>query len=85
METRKYLKQNGTMKFLEKYLPTAASIENIIKLILQLGFVPKRKLNNGLDENDIMEYIKILNHAIIKVKSIRERREDITTINDALN
>ena len=84
METRKYLKQNGTMKFLEKYLPTAASIENIIKLILQLGFVPKRKLNNGLDENDIMEYIKILNHAIIKVKSIRERREDITTINDAL-
>ena len=83
METRKYLKQNGTMKFLEKYLPTAASIENIIKLIL--GFVPKRKLNNGLDENDIMEYIKILNHAIIKVKSIRERREDITTINDALN
>ena len=27
-----------------------------------------------LDENDIMEYIKILNHAIIKVKSIRERR-----------
>ena len=40
METRKYLKQNGTMKFLEKYLPTAASIENIIKLILQLGFVP---------------------------------------------
>ena len=84
METRKYLKQNGTMKFLEKYLPTAASIENIIKLILQLGFVPKRKLNNGLDENDIMEYIKILNHAIIKVKSIRERREDITTINDVL-
>ena len=87
METRKYLKQNGTMKFLEKYLPTAATIENIIKLILQLGFVPKRKSSsniNGDENNDIMEYIKILNHAIIKVKSIRERREDITTIKDVL-
>lgn len=82
-ETRKYLKAHGNIKFLEKYLPTAASVEHIIKLILQLGFVPKNlpKPNSS----NIMEYIKILNHAMMKVKSIRNRSEDVTTIEDALN
>ncbi|RCK63646.1 NAD-dependent protein deacetylase HST1 [Candida viswanathii] len=81
-ETRKYLKAHGNIQFLEKYLPTAASVEHIVKLILQLGFVPKNLPRPH--SSNIMEYIKILNHAMMKVKSIRNRREDVRTLEDAL-
>lgn len=81
-ETRKYLKAHGNIKFLEKYLPTAASVEHIVRLILRLGFVPKNLPTP--DSSNIMEYIRILNHAMLKVKSIRNRREDVTTLDDAL-
>ncbi|KAL6453202.1 HST1 NAD-dependent protein deacetylase HST1 [Candida maltosa Xu316] len=82
-ETRKFLKEHGNIAFLEKYLPTAASIDDIIRLILQLGFVPKN-LPRPHSVN-IMEYIKILNHAMMKVKSLRNRKDDVCTVDDALN
>ncbi|KAK6455541.1 DHS-like NAD/FAD-binding domain-containing protein [Scheffersomyces xylosifermentans] len=82
VETRRYLKQHGNLKFLEKFLPTAASSEDIIKLILQLGFIP-RDLPSPTNAN-IMDLIRILNHAMIKVKSIRERLDTVKTIDDVL-
>ncbi|KAG2734969.1 hypothetical protein G9P44_001183 [Scheffersomyces stipitis] len=83
VETRRYLKQNGNMKFLEKYLPTAASSEDIVRLILQLGFIPRDMPapNNA----NIMDLIRVLNHAMIKVKSIRERLDNVRTIDDVLD
>ncbi|EGW32451.1 uncharacterized protein SPAPADRAFT_61518 [Spathaspora passalidarum NRRL Y-27907] len=83
VETRNYLKTQGNLKFLEKYLPTAASAEDIIKLIVQLGFIPRKlpKPNNS----NIWEFINVLNHAMMKVKSIRSRLENVTTVTDVVN
>ncbi|CAI5757116.1 unnamed protein product [Candida verbasci] len=81
IKTRKQLKKLGSVGFLEAYLPTAASVEDIIKLILKLGYVP-RNLPDG--DSDILEFIKILNQAMIKVLKTREQREDVTTIEDVL-
>ncbi|KAK6197543.1 DHS-like NAD/FAD-binding domain-containing protein [Scheffersomyces amazonensis] len=90
-ETRKYLKQHGTLKFLEKYLPTAASSEDILRLILKLGFfprdIPSSALNNDNDEENnenLMALIRILNRAMMKVKSIRNRLDNVKDINDVL-
>ncbi|RLV93418.1 NAD-dependent protein deacetylase HST1 [Spathaspora sp. JA1] len=83
LETRNYLKTQGNLKFLERYLPTAASSEDIIKLIVQLGFIPRKlpKPNNS----NIWEFINVLNHAMMKVKSIRSRLTNVTSIQDVLN
>ncbi|ODV77949.1 SIR2-domain-containing protein [Suhomyces tanzawaensis NRRL Y-17324] len=82
IETRKYLKQHGNMKFLEKYLPTAASSEDIVRLIVQLGFVPRHLPKP--DNSNIMVLIKYLNYAMVKVRSIRTRLDTVKTIDDAL-
>ncbi|KAG7663996.1 uncharacterized protein J8A68_002497 [[Candida] subhashii] len=78
-QTRKYLKTYGNIKFLEKYLPTAASSEDIIKLIIMLGFMPRHLHTSG-----IMDLINILNRAMIKVKAIRSRLDDVKTVDDAI-
>lgn len=83
METRKFLKKYGNEKFLERYLPTAASSEDIIRLIFLLGFVPKHVPDPS--SANIMNLIKFLNYAMVKVKSIRSRLDDVCTIEDAID
>ncbi|KAI5951017.1 SIR2 [Candida jiufengensis] len=87
--TRQFLRQHGSMEFLETYLPAAASCQDIVNLILQLGFIPKNikelvKESNLTKEENMIEYVNILHQAMMKIKSIRQRKEDVKTYKDVV-
>ncbi|KAI5963549.1 uncharacterized protein KGF55_002429 [Candida pseudojiufengensis] len=87
--TRKFLREHGSMEFLQTYLPSITSCKDIINLILQLGFIPKNlkqliKKSTLLNENNLSEYVTILHQAMMKIKSIRERKEDVKTYKDVI-
>lgn len=81
-ETRRYLKDRGRLQFLEKYLPASASGQDIIKIVLKLGFIPK---NVNFDNVDLLACVQILNRAMEKVRSKRDRLDDVSTYEDAIN
>ncbi|CAK7896762.1 NAD-dependent histone deacetylase Sir2p [[Candida] anglica] len=83
LETRKYLKANGIMNFLDKYLPTTASADDILSLILRLGFLPK-DIGEYEDEDNLIRLIQILNLAMKKTLSMRNRLSDFNTMDDLL-
>lgn len=81
-ETRRYLKDKGRLQFLQRYLPTSASGQDIIKIVLKLGFIPKRV---NFDNIDLLECVQILNRAMEKVRSKRDRLDDVSTYHDAID
>ncbi|ODV97238.1 hypothetical protein PACTADRAFT_39531, partial [Pachysolen tannophilus NRRL Y-2460] len=76
---RSYLKANGSMKFLDRYLPGTASAEDILNLIQLLGYKPK-ELPRMDNENALMYLIKFLQKAMNKVLTMRVRLPDFDTI-----
>lgn len=82
-ETRKFLKQNGIMAFLEKYLPATALSENIYKLIVSLGFHP-RNLPPFEKGDNLLQLIKLLHLAMKRVRQLRARLDDFYTVDHAL-
>ncbi|CAK9436069.1 uncharacterized protein LODBEIA_P06270 [Lodderomyces beijingensis] len=83
-QTRRFLKREGSTRFLEEYLPTTARSRDIIRLIAQLGFVMKRLPAEDSDESNLMDYVNVLNHAMMKVVAERDRLEHVSTFEDAL-
>lgn len=81
-KTRRYLKRHGNAKFLERYLPMAAGADEIIRVIVMLGFMPRRI--PSMDEANLMGLIGFLNSAMVKVSKMRTRRDDVATPGDAL-
>lgn len=92
---RLYLKSEGSMRFLDKYLPVAVGEEEILNLIILLGFVPKdlphRNTGNG-NQGNIIQLIKTLQKAMNKVLGMRTKIGDFNSmaqvcaaINKALN
>ncbi|KAG5421176.1 SIR2 [Candida metapsilosis] len=80
-KTRRYLKERGRFQFLQKYLPASASSQDIIQIVLKLGFIPK-SLN--FDDIDLQECVQILNRAMEKVRSKRDRLDDVSTYHDVI-
>ncbi|CAN3374226.1 hypothetical protein DIURU_004146 [Diutina rugosa] len=81
--TRKFLKSQGVHEFLQTYLPTAASGDDIARVILKLGFVPP--MAPEPDNSNIMGLISFLNRVMTKVMKVRDRLEEVKTIDDALD
>lgn len=82
LETRKYLKDFGTMMFLDKYLPTTASSEDIMRLIVQLGYIPR-----DLDESSsgsLLDLINYLHQAMKNIGSIRSKLPLVYNIDHAV-
>lgn len=76
---RSFLKENGSMKFLEKYLPETLSSEDISSLVKLLGFRPT--LLHIRDEQEKMMFlIKFLQRAMNKVMTMRVRLPNYNTI-----
>ncbi|CUM68397.1 uncharacterized protein PRCAT00006120001 [Priceomyces carsonii] len=82
LETRRFLKENGSIKFLEKYLPTTATSEDILKLIVQLGYIPRGFPDS---ETPLFELIKLLHQAMKSIKSLRPRLPDFYTVEHVLD
>lgn len=86
LETRKYLKSEGMMKFLDKYLPTTASAEDILNLILRLGFLPKDIDDvTSNDEDNLIKLIQILNLAMKKTLTMRNRLTNFNSMGQFLS
>lgn len=83
-ETRKYLKDKGIMAFLQDYLPPTASSEDIASLITKLGFVPKN-LPPLADGENLLQLIKLLHLAMKKVRQLRPRLENFTSVDHVLS
>lgn len=81
--TRKFLKAQGVHEFLQTYLPTAALGDDIARVILKLGFVPP--MAPEPDNSNIMSLISFLNQAMTKVMRVRDRLDEVKTIDDALD
>lgn len=79
IETRAYLKKYGNLKFLEKYLPTNSTSDDILNLIFQLGFVPK------IYNWTMQDLISTLNKAMIKIRTTRDRLDSVTTPSHAID
>lgn len=82
--TRKFLKINGPMAFLEKFLPPTASSEDILGLIVRLGFKPKNCPPLSQGEN-LLQLIKLLNLAMKRVRQLRFRLDTFSTIDHVLD
>lgn len=82
-ETRKYLKDHGTMEFLDKYLPTIASSLDLLRLIKKLGFYP-RDIPVFNDGDRLIGLIKLLHSAMKKVNSMRTRLENFYNVDHVL-
>ncbi|CUM46255.1 uncharacterized protein AC631_00069 [Debaryomyces fabryi] len=78
-ETRKYLKQHGTMEFLDKYLPTTASSLDLLQLIKKLGFFPK-DIPSFNDGDKLIGLIKLLHTAMKRVNSMRSKLDDFYSV-----
>lgn len=83
-ETRKYLKTRGIMAFLQEYLPATALSENILELIVKLGFVPRNIPPLAQGEN-LLQLIKLLHLAMKRVRQLRARLDDFYTVDHVLD
>lgn len=82
-ETRKFLKTQGIMAFLQEYLPATALSENIIELIVKLGFFPRNIPPLAQGEN-LLQLIKLLHLAMKRVRQLRARLDNFYTIDHVL-
>lgn len=83
-ETRKFLKTQGIMAFLQEYLPATALSENILGLIVKLGFVPRNIPPLAQGEN-LLQLIKLLHMAMKRVRQLRARLENFYTVDHVLD
>lgn len=86
--TRHYLKKHGIMKFLDRFLPTTASSEDLLQLILKLGFLPKHFPDLQVESDSgeqLIALIKLLHTAMKKVKVMRMRLPNFNTVEHAMN
>lgn len=83
-ETRKFLKTRGIMAFLQEYLPATALSENIIELIVKLGFFPRNIPPLAQGEN-LLQLIKLLHLAMKRVRQLRARLDDFYSIEHVLD
>lgn len=83
-ETRKYLKTHGIMAFLEEYLPATALSENILELIVKLGFFPRNLPPLAQGEN-LLQLIKLLHLAMKRVRQLRARLDNFYTVEHVLD
>lgn len=82
-DTRKFLKEHGTVAFLENYLPTTATSSDLLNLIINLGFLPKNL--PSFDDEKIIGLIKLLHAAMKKVRLMRSRIHDFYNIDHVLS
>lgn len=82
-ETRNFLKLHGTVPFLEKYLKETATSEDLIDLILTLGFLPRHL--PASDDERLLGLIKLLHLAIKKVRMMRTRLSSFNTVDDVVD
>lgn len=83
-ETRKFLKLRGVMEFLETFLPPTATSENIMDLIIKLGFVP-RNIPPVTEGENLLQLIKLLHLAMKRVRQLRSRLENFYTVEHVLD
>lgn len=83
-ETRKFLKTRGIMAFLQEYLPATALSEDILELIVKLGFVPRNIPPLAQGEN-LLQLIKLLHLAMKRVRQLRARLENFYTVDHVLD
>ncbi|GMM36605.1 NAD-dependent histone deacetylase [Saccharomycopsis crataegensis] len=81
-EARTFLKIEGSMMFLDKYLPARATGEDIVKLTMLLGYYPQ-DIKDYNNENNLVKVIKNLQKAMNKVLSMRARLTGFNTIDEA--
>lgn len=84
-EARAYLKTEGYMKFLDTFVPTDPTADDIITLAKLLGYVPNdvEKLRKSKDPQDFMHRcIVYLREAINRVLRSRTRLPDFHTLDD---
>lgn len=82
-DTRAYLKTHGVYPFLDKYLNETATSEDLLNLILNLGFLPKH-IPESFDDEKLIALIKLLHVAIKKVRVMRSRLPDFYNIGHVL-
>lgn len=82
-ETQKFLKANGPVEFLQKYLPTTATSKNILEVIVRLGFVPRDIAIDG-NGDQISGLIRLLNQAMKVVLTTRTPLEDFCNFDHVL-
>lgn len=86
--TRHYLKKHGIMNFLDRFLPTTASSEDLLQLILKLGFLPKHFPDLQVESDSgeqLIALIKLLHAAMKKVKVMRMRLPNFSTVDNAID
>lgn len=74
-ESREFLKTRGPLEFLQEYLPPTASSEDILDLILKLGFTP-RNLPPVPEGENLLQLIKLLHLAMKRVRQLRSRLDN---------
>jgi len=87
-EARAYLKTEGYMKFLDKFVPSDPTADDIITLAKLLGYVPNdvEKLRKSKNPEDFMHRcIVYLREAINRVLRSRTRLPNFHTLNDVCN
>jgi NAD-dependent histone deacetylase SIR2 len=72
-EARKYLKREGMMGFLDKYLPDPPKGSDLLYVIVQLGFFSFSFDGDIDDEKNLMKIVKLLQKAMKKVLCMRSR------------
>lgn len=86
-ETRNFLRQNGSMAFLERYLPINTSSRDILNIILKLGFLPKDVPPEIEEKNEeqLFSLLQLLNTAMKKVITMRPRLANFCTIDHVID
>lgn len=82
-DTRAYLKTHGVYPFLDKYLNETATSEDLLNLILNLGFLPKH-VPDTFDDEKLIALIKLLHVAIKKVRLMRSRLPEFYNVSHVL-
>ena len=86
-ETRNFLKQNGSMAFLERHLPINTSSKDILNIILKLGFLPKDVPPEIEEKNEeqLFSLLQLLNTAMKKVITMRPKLADFCTFDHVID
>lgn len=83
-DTRKFLKIHGPIDFLEEHLPPTATSEDILDLILKLGFIP-RNIPPVSEGENLLHLISLLHRAMKRVRELRSRLDHFYSVNHVLD
>jgi NAD-dependent histone deacetylase SIR2 len=81
-EAKRFLKEEGMVAFLERYLPENPRGTDIVYVTTLLGFFPFSTMDDIDDERNLMKAIKMLQKAMNKVIQTRSRMD--MTLDEAL-